>query len=80
MSISILKNRRKKSMEIKLANADIRSAAKQAGVRLWEIADKMGVSDPTITKRLRKELDASEKEKYYQLIQCIAAERSGEEK
>lgn len=65
-------------MKIKLANEDIRNAAKKADVRLWEIADKMGISDPTITKRLRKELNASEKEIYFYLIKAIAAERSTE--
>lgn len=67
-------------MEIKLANADIRNEAKRKSVRLWEIADKMGVSDQTITKRLRKELNTSEKEIYFNLIQQISAERSGAEK
>ena len=65
-------------MKIKLANEDIKNAAKKADVRLWEIADKMGISDPTITKRLRKELNASEKEIYFNLIKAIAAERSTE--
>jgi Mn-dependent DtxR family transcriptional regulator len=79
LSISILKQE-EIIMEIKLANADIRNEAKRKSVRLWEIADKMGVSDQTITKRLRKELNTSEKEIYFNLIQQISAERSGAEK
>ena len=40
----------------KLANADIRQEAKEAGVSLWELADEMNVSEPTLTRMLRHEL------------------------
>ena len=29
-------------------NVDVRKAAKDSGVFLWEIADKLGVSEPTV--------------------------------
>lgn len=45
----------------KLANADIRQAAKDAGVSLWELADEMNVSEPTLTRMLRHELSDVEK-------------------
>ncbi|WP_195411003.1 hypothetical protein [Ruminococcus sp. BSD2780120874_150323_B10] len=38
------------------ANLDIRAAAKSAGVKLWEIADYFGISEPTVTRKLRHEL------------------------
>lgn len=40
----------------KLANADIRKVAKESGVSLWELADEMNVSEPTLTRMLRHEL------------------------
>ena len=45
-----------------LANADIRKAAKDAGVSLWELADEMNVSEPTLTRMLRHELSNDVKE------------------
>lgn len=44
-----------------LANADIRKAAKEAGVSLWELADYMNISEPTLTRMLRRELSEDEK-------------------
>ena len=44
-----------------LANADIRKAAKEAGVSLWELADYMNISEPTLTRKLRRELSEDEK-------------------
>ncbi len=47
-----------------LANADIRSTAKTKGVRLWEIAEFLKVSDPTMTRMLRRELPNEEKQRF----------------
>ena len=44
-------------------NTDIRKAAKESGVFLWEIADKLGVSEPTVNRYLRKEMSDSLKGK-----------------
>ena len=41
-------------------NTDIRKAAKDSGVFLWEIADKLGVSEPTLNRWLRKEMPDSQ--------------------
>ena len=32
-------------------NVDVRKAAKDSGVFLWEIADKLGVSEPTVNRK-----------------------------
>jgi len=39
-----------------VANEDLRTEAKMAGVKLWQIAAKLGVSEATITRRMRMEL------------------------
>lgn len=56
-------------------NKDLREYAKNKGVKLWEVADKLGISEPTMTRKLRRELPAEEKEKIISIIDEIAAER-----
>ena len=51
-----------------MANEIIRAAAKSNGVRLWEIANYLGVSEATITRRLRVELDKPERERFVSVI------------
>ena len=53
------------------ANSDVRSHAKEAGVFLYQIADAIGVSEPTIIRKLRYELSKEEKEKYFGIIDSI---------
>ena len=43
-------------------NGFLRQAAKEAGVPLWRVAEAMDVSEPTITRLLRKK-HLSEKER-----------------
>lgn len=57
-----------------MANQDIRNEAKKAGVKLWQIADKLGISEPTITRLMRRELSTEEKSR----IRAIIAELKGE--
>lgn len=54
-------------------NLELRTKARRNGVRLWEIADKLGVSEPTITRKLRRELPANEKQRILAIIDEIAA-------
>ena len=59
-----------------LANTDIRATAKDKGVRLWEIAEYLKVSDPTMTRKLRKELPDSKKQEILKIIEELAAEKA----
>ena len=54
-------------------NLELRTKARRNGVRLWEIADKLGVSEPTITRKLRRELPTNEKQRILAIIDEIAA-------
>lgn len=45
------------------ANAEIRVAVKEAGLKLWQIADYIGIADTTMSKYLRKELPPELREK-----------------
>lgn len=51
-----------------MANQDIRNEAKKAGVKLWQIADKLGISEPTITRLMRRELNTEKKEEIFKII------------
>ncbi len=55
-------------------NQDIRNAAKKADVKLWQIAEKLGIWDATLSKKLRKELPQEEKEKIFGIIAELAKE------
>lgn len=59
------------------ANAEIRSAAKNAGVRLWEIAEQLGMNDGNFSRKLRRELPVQERDKILEIINKLALERMG---
>ncbi|MBQ7542116.1 MAG: hypothetical protein IJT44_07485 [Clostridia bacterium] len=57
-------------------NKEIRETARAAGVRLWQIADDMGVSEATLIRKLRHELPEAEKQEVLSVIHRIS-EREG---
>lgn len=52
-----------------MANKDIRLKAKGCGVPIWKIAAKLGISEPTMTRKLRFELSEAEKAKIFKIIE-----------
>ena len=44
-----------------MCNKDLRDEMRIANVRQWEVADAIGISEMTMVKWLRKELDAEKK-------------------
>ena len=58
------------------ANQDIRNYARIKGVFLYEVGKALGISEPTITRKLRVELSKDEKAKIFQIIDAIAAEKA----
>ena len=60
---------------MKLNNTDVRSYAKKRGVKLWELAIKMNISEPTMTRKLRVELPDAEKALMIAHIDVIADEK-----
>lgn len=55
-------------------NVDIRQTAKKSGVKLWQIADSLGIADSNFSKRLHRELPDEEKQKIFEIIREISAE------
>jgi hypothetical protein len=60
------------------SNADIKIKAKNKGVYLWEVADKMNIADSNFSRKLRKELSTAEKQAILTIIEEIAQSRGGE--
>ena len=58
-----------------MKNSDIRVCAIEYGVRMWELADQLGISPETLSRKLRRELKPAEKERMIQTIQAIAVRR-----
>ena len=61
---------------INAANMEIRKAAKNAGVHLWEVAERYGINDGNFSRKLRRELPVEEREKILGIIGALAAERA----
>lgn len=55
-------------------NVDVRRTAAGNGVRLWQIADALGISDCSLSRKLRKELSAEEKATVFAIIQKLSQE------
>ena len=53
-------------------NQDIRTAAKMRGVRLWQIAEALGITDGNFGRRLRRELSETDKERILHIIDNLA--------
>ena len=56
-------------------NDAIRKAARENGVRLWQIAERLGVNDGNFSRKLRRELPDEEQQRIIGIIREIAAER-----
>lgn len=57
-----------------MKNQDIRRAAAEAGIKLWQIADAFGIADCSFSRKLRKELPQDEKEKIFSIIRGLSKE------
>ena len=55
-------------------NQDIRRMAAGNGVRLWQIAEALGIADCSLSRKMRKELSQNEKEKNARIIREISKE------
>ena len=49
-------------------NQDIKDLAKEKNVKLWQVADKLGIADTTFCRKLRHELSHDEKERIKAII------------
>ena len=56
-------------------NEDIRNEAKRRSVKLWMIAEAMNMNDGNFSRKLRHELSQDEKQRIFEIIDKLAAER-----
>lgn len=56
-------------------NENVKGAARMARVPLWEIAERLGISESTMTRMLRRELTAEKQSELVEVIHTIARER-----
>lgn len=59
-----------------MKNRDIREYAKSKGVLLWQIANKLEITDGNFSRRLRHEFAPEEKQKIMQIINGLAEEKN----
>ncbi len=58
-----------------MENVKIRERAKAAGVKLWEVAERCGLTDSSLSRKLRRELPEAEQKRLLEIIDQLAAER-----
>lgn len=59
-----------------MENLEIRRKLKETKVMQWQVADKLGVSEMTLVRKLRYELPEAEKQKIFSVIEEIATEKN----
>lgn len=55
-------------------NQEVRQAAKAAGVKLWQVAESLGLSDTAFSRRLRHELPEKTRRQALAVIEKLAQE------
>ena len=63
------------------ANCEIRNECRKHNIRLWEAAEALGISEATMTRKLRRELPSEQRDHILRMIGKIAerkAEREAE--
>ena len=45
----------------------------EAGVKLWQVAERLGINDGNLSRKLRRELPEEEQEKLLEIIRELAA-------
>ena len=57
-----------------MTNFEIRHKAAGAGVKLWQIAEALGIADCSFSRKLRRELSPEEKDRILQIIKELSKE------
>lgn len=59
-------------------NIVVRDRAKEKGVKLWEVAESLGVADTTFSRKLRREFSDDERAKVMAAIDQVAEKKEVE--
>ena len=60
-----------------MCNIDIRNAAGSCGLKLWQVANAIGLTDSSFSRKLRKELTPEEKQRILHAIDILAQKTQG---
>ena len=58
-----------------MANLEIRKAATDKNIYLWEVAEQLGCTDFTLSRKLRRELKPDDRAKVLAAVDAAAAEK-----
>lgn len=58
-----------------MKNVEIRSAYMLAGIKQWQLAEAMGISETHLSRKLRKELPQEEKQTILEIIDRLSKEK-----
>ncbi len=61
-------------MRVTKNNDALRDYATSRGVRLWQVADKFGITDWSLSRKLRKEFSKEDAELFKRYVDEIASE------
>ena len=57
-----------------MKNQDIRNEVKSASLKLWQIAEELGITDSTFSRMLRRELSDEKKAEIRSIIEKLKKE------
>lgn len=60
-----------------MENVEIRYAYMQAGIKQWQLAEALGLSETHFSRKLRRELPQEEKQRIMEAIERLAQEKRG---
>ena len=58
-----------------MKSEDARAYARQRNVKLWEVAAELGISEPTLTRWLRKPLSDEREARFVAAVNTVAARK-----
>lgn len=61
------------------ANCEIRNECRKHGIKLWELAAWIGISEATMTRKLRQELPSEQHDHILNMIRKLAEHKAEQE-
>lgn len=61
------------------ANCEIRSECRKYGIKLWELAAWIGISEATMTRKLRQELPSEQRDHILNMIYKLVEHKAEQE-
>ena len=59
-----------------MTNNEVRRAIRVSGFYFWQVAEKLGMTDSSFSRKLRKELSEDEKQRVYDALEKLGKEEA----